>query len=288
MRARNDMPLLSETIAALASQKASFAFLAFDNASRDGSRQLLDRCADRVLDVPEGGYVPGHVLNRAMQVAASDIVVFLNADCAPRDENWLQLLVAPFDNPNVAATFSRQLPRPGCFPLAAHDTEAAYGDGSHQAAWRNCFSMASCAVRRSVWETVPFNEALRYSEDIAWTWAVRKAGYEICYVSASCVYHSHNYTKQQWRQRQFGEGKAEAVIFPWTRWQRSLLRYSIFPMLMQILRDLRYCASTGSLRALLHSPEYRFVQMMGRRQGFLAGFAEAGTHTQSQPVSEAA
>jgi hypothetical protein len=54
------------------------------------------------------------------------------------DEDWLQPLVAPFDDPKVAATFSRQLPRPGCFPLAARDTEATYGDGSRQAAWRQC------------------------------------------------------------------------------------------------------------------------------------------------------
>ncbi len=163
------MPLLPETIAALASQKTSFAFIAFDNASHDGTRELLDRCADRVLDIAEGSYVPGRVLNRAMQETSSSIIVFLNADCTPLGQNWLHLLIAPFDDPNVAATFSRQLARPGCFALAARDTEAAYGDGSHQAAWRNCFSMASCAVRRSVWELLPFNETLAYSEDIAWT-----------------------------------------------------------------------------------------------------------------------
>jgi len=288
MRARNDMPLLAETMAALASQNGSFAFIAFDNASCDGTRELLERYADRVLDVAEGSYVPGAVLNRAMQIATSDIIVFLNADCAPLDEDWLQPLVAPFDDPNVAATFSRQLPRPGCFPLAARDTEATYGDGSRQAAWRNCFSMASCAVRRSVWEALPFDEALAYSEDIAWTWAVREAGYEIRYVASSRVYHSHNYTNEQWRKRQFGEGKAEAVIFHWTWWQRSLLRYSIFPMIMQVLRDFRYCVSTAGLRALMHSPVYRFHQIKGRRLGFLAGLAEVGAQAESHQASETA
>jgi rhamnosyltransferase len=282
------MPLLPQTITALASQKAPFAFIAFDNASHDGTREVLDRCADRVLHVAEGSYIPGRVLNLAMQQVSSDIVIFLNADCTPLDENWLQLLIGPFDDPNVAATFSRQLPRPDCSPLAARDTEAAYGDGSGQAAWRNCFSMASCAVRRSVWELLPFNETLAYSEDIAWTKMARDLGYEIRYVSTSRVYHSHNYTNQQWRKRQFGEGKAEAAIFPWSRWQRSLIRYSIIPMLMQILRDARYCASTGNLSALLHSPGYRFHQMAGRRQGFLAASAEVRTSTLNQPLSETA
>ncbi len=288
MRARNDMPLLSQTIASLATQRGSFAFIALDNASCDGTREVLNQCADRVLDVVAGSYVSGRVLNWAMQESSTDIVVFLNADCTPVDKDWLQLLIAPFDDPNVAATFSRQLPRPGCFPLAACDTEAAYGDGSRQAAWRNCFSMASCAVRRSVWQTLPFNEALAYSEDIEWTWAVKEAGHEIRYVPASSVYHSHNYTNEQWCQRHFGEGKADSVIFQWTWWRRSLLRYSILPMIMQVLRDARYCASTGNLRALTRSPGYRFHQMKGRRQGFLAGLAEAATHAQRQPVSEPA
>jgi hypothetical protein len=30
---------------------------------------------------------------------------------------------------------------------------------------------------------------------------------------ASFAYHSHDYTNEQWCKRQFGEGKAEAVIF---------------------------------------------------------------------------
>jgi GT2 family glycosyltransferase len=117
---------------------------------------------------------------------------------------------------------------------------------------------------------------------------VREAGYEIRYVAASSVYHSHDYNHEQWHKRQFGEGKAEAVIFQWTWWQRSLLRYSILPMILQMLRDVRYCASTRSLRALLHSPVYRFKQMTGRRRGFIAGSAEAGASAQGQPISEAA
>jgi rhamnosyltransferase len=286
MRAHNDMPLLGQTLAALARQDRSFELIAFDNASNDGGRELLERHADRVFHVPQGEYIPGRVLNRAMQDNAAPVVVFLNADCEPLSPRWLSSMLSPFEDPHVGAVFGRQLPRADCSPLAAFDTEQAYGDGSRQEAWRNCFSMANCAVRRSLWEMMPFNETLRYSEDIAWSWEVRKSGIEIRYIPEAAVYHSHNYSDEQWRQRQYGEGKAEAAIFPWSPWQRSFFRYSLLPTARQVVRDICHCVTKLEWSGLFGIPGYRYAQMTGRRQGFLCGLRESDSSAHSQPAME--
>jgi GT2 family glycosyltransferase len=274
MRAHNDMPLLAQTLASLRQQTVLWRLLGFDNASDDGSRELLRSHAYRVLHVPAGEYVPGEVLNRGMQESTSDIVVFLNADCEPVDEKWLENLLKPFRDPEVAAVFGRQMPRPDCLPLAALDIEQTYGEGAHQQKWRHCFSMASSAVRRSAWMRIPFDERLQYSEDIGWSWQIRQAGYKIQYAARSRVYHSHNYTARQWHKRQYGEGKAEACIFEWSNWQRSFLRYSFLPFLRQMTGDIRYSIQTHRWEGLLASPSYRLAQMVGRRKGFLAGLEE--------------
>ena len=166
MRSRNDMPLVERTLAALAGQRLEHRLLVLDNASTDGTRDAVARYADKVIDIAEGAYVPGRVLNLAMRETEGELVAFLNSDCEPEDPDWLGRLLAGMDDPSTAAAFGRQDPRPGCAPLMAKDTLMTFGDGFRQARWRHCFSMASSCVRRSVWEAMPFSETLRYSEDI--------------------------------------------------------------------------------------------------------------------------
>ena len=277
MRARNDMPLVAETLDMLRRQNLPHRLAVFDNGSTDGTRERAAAQADLVVDVPEGTYVPGRVLNQAMEATDGETVAFLNSDCTPLDGDWLARLLADVDEsgqPRVAATFGRQVPRPDCLPLFAKDTENTFGDGSLQRYWKHCFSMASSAIRRSVWQERPFNEAIQYSEDIEWTWTVRQMGYEIRYAAESQVYHSHNYTLKQWYRRQFGEGKADAHIFDWPAWDRSWLRYSLLPCARQIVSDCRYSLRAGEVGAAYLSPMLRGAQLLGRRRGFAAGWKE--------------
>lgn len=275
MRSHNDMPLIGETLSELHKQDRGFELVCLDNESTDGTVEELRKYTDRIVNIPAGEYVPGRVLNMGMELAKSEFVVFLNSDCAPQNERWLRSLLDGFDsNGRVAAVFGRQIPRADCHPLFAKDTEDTYGDGSRQKYWRHCFSMASSAISRAVWESMPFDEELQYSEDIDWTWRARQKGYDIRYIPESVVMHSHNYTNSQLFRRHLGEGRAEAAIFQWSDWDKSWLRYSLLPLGRQILSDWRYCASKGLWREIFHSPVIRFTQMRGRRQGFLAGIKE--------------
>ena len=131
--------------------------------------------------------------------------------------------------------------------------------------------MASSAIRRSVWDEMKFNEDIQYSEDVEWTWRIRQKGYKIQYVKKSVVAHSHNYTLKQWHKRQYGEGKAEAVIFDWSLWETSLLRYSILPFGRQVIGDWKYSLPRLALGSFIYSPFMRMAQLLGRRKGFRDG-----------------
>ena len=274
MRSHNDMPLVRETLMGLQEQNVAFELIAFDNASRDGTRQELEKHAHRIVHVNEGSYRPGQILNRAMGMTHGELVVFLNSDCIPQNPYWLERLLAGFDGEQVAAVFGRQVPHPHCQPLFVKDLEDTYGEAHQQQKWRHCFSMAASAIRRSVWEDIPFNEGLRYSEDVDWTWRAHRRGYGIRYLKDAIVMHSHNYNPRQFYRRHLGEGRAEASIFPWSRWQRSLLRYTVLPYLHQVLTDWSYCANRGAYRAAAYSPFLRLAQAVGRRSGFRRGWAE--------------
>lgn len=272
MRSHNDMPLLTDTLAALAQQTLPFRLAVFDNASNDGTRERVQACADLLVDVPAGQYVPGVVLNQAMRATDGEVVIFLNADCTPRHPECLAALLQSISqDAGIAAVFGRQHPRPDCRALFVKDTEATYGDGARQAAWRHCFSMACSCIRRACWEASPFRDDLQYSEDIDWTWRMRQHGYAIRYAPDARVLHSHNYTLQQYYRRHFGEGAAEARIFPWTAWEQSLVRYSLLPYARQVLSDWRYCLARGLVGTAAYSPLLRGAQMLGRRAGFRSG-----------------
>lgn len=274
MRCRNDAELLPSTLAALQRQTVPFRLFAMDNASDDGSRELLAAAAYQVVDIPKGAYNPGRVLNQAMRLTTSPIVAFLNSDCESVDEFWLERLIEAMDDPKVGAAFGRQMPRPGCYSWFERDTEATFGDGKEQAKWRHCFSMASSILRRTAWEQEQFSEAISYSEDVELTMRLKERGWEIRYAPESRVMHSHNYTWKQYYKRQFGEGKAEAVMMKWSPFQRSWLRYSMLPYVRQIGRDLAYCGRKGRVGDGIKSIFVRTAQLFGRRKGFLEGLRE--------------
>lgn len=272
MRAHNDVELIEQTLEVLHRQTRPFELIALDNLSSDGTREMLAKFTDRIIDVPV--YVPGQVLNQGMIHTSGEIVVFLNSDCTPVDENWLENLLKGFSDGKVAAVFGRQIPRPDCKPLFAKDTEDTYGDGHRQKYWRNCFSMASSAIRRSVWDTIRFNENLCIAEDIDWTWRARQAGHTIEYVPDSVVVHSHNYPLRSFYRRQFKEGRDEALIYDLTPWERSLLRYSLLPLGRQVLSDWKYAVTTRTPSVLPYAPLLRLIQMIARRRGYRLGERE--------------
>jgi len=280
LRAHNDMPLIADTLRNLQRQQHPMLLVAFDNASTDGTLEEIRKYTDRIHNVPAGAYVPGRVLNQAMAATEGDFVVFVNSDCTPQNDFMLSALLAgfhrdPSSGEKVAAVFGRQAPRPDCRPLMAKDTEDTYGDGSRQRYWRHCFSMAVSAIRRSVWEQMPFREDIQYSEDIDWTWQARRKGYAIEYARDAIVMHSHNYTLSQFHKRQFGEGRAEARIFDWTPWERSLVRYSLLPYMRQVASDWKYCLGRKLVGEAFYSPVLRMAQLAGRRRGFMSALRES-------------
>ncbi len=268
------MPIVAETLARISEQDHPHKLFVFDNESTDGTREEAEKYTKHIFSVPAGTYVPGRVLNQAMDETEGNFTVFVNSDCTPQHKEWLGNLLQGFDSEDVAAVFGRQIPHPDCWLLHAKDTEDTFGDGARQALWRHCFSMASSAVRRAVWEQMRFNEDIQYSEDIDWTWRARQAGYKIRYVADSIVTHSHNYTLPQSYRRHYGEGRAEAVIFDWQPWQKSLLRYTMLPWCRQVLSDAKYSLKHGSPGWALYSPFLRGAQVLGRRAGFLAGIKD--------------
>lgn len=281
MRSHNDIDVIRGTLEMVAGQRRrNFTLWNFDSSSRDGTLEVIREynAPERIRQNDPASYNPGRVLNHAVATIAddADIVVFLNSDATPESEDWLGRLIAPLADPGVGAVFGRQTPRPDCRQLFRKDTERAFGDGREAARWVHFFSMANAAARREVLLAYPFETRVQYSEDIEWSYRLRKAGLRIVYVPEAAATHSHNYTLAQSYKRQFGEGKADAWIFRDGEVGASFLRCMLLPAGMEVLRDVAWAARTRSLDAALHSVPLRLTQKWGRWRGLLEGRRDYG------------
>ena len=274
MRSYNDINVIQGTLEMIRRQTYSnFELWNFDSSSSDGTIDVIRafNAPERIHQNDSKAYNPGKVLNHAVQTLDAEVIVFLNSDATPETDDWLERLIAPLAEPKVGAVFGRQSARPDCRSLFRKDTERAFGDGSASAGWVHFFSMANSAARREVLLQYPFETQVQYSEDVEWSYRLRKAGLEIRYVPEAAATHSHNYTLRQSYKRQFGEGKAEAWIFREGELNTSFLRYMVLPLGMEVLRDLGWAVREGSLDAALHSLPLRLAQKWGRWQGLKAG-----------------
>jgi rhamnosyltransferase len=149
---------------------------------------------------------PG-ALNRGVRKSGGRILVSLNGDAVPVHDQWLSNLIAPFNDPNVAGVYGRQVPRVDATPWVSLRYEQTFGAHSDvRQRIPHFFSNVNSACRRELWEQHPFAEDVGIAEDIEWAkWACSQ-GYQIVYVPSAAVYHSHNYDFQQLYKRSVEEG----------------------------------------------------------------------------------
>jgi len=267
MRSKDEMPYVKYTLMMFKKQTIQdYELLVVDSGSTDGSWELAQEYApDIAYQIRPQDYIPGKVMNAAAEKCSGDILVFNNADCIPQDEHWLANLIKPFEDPEVIAVFGNQITRPDATPIIQKDYERAFGDGKIHSKWRHFFSMATSAVRRSVWEEFPFFEEIQYSEDIEWSWRMKQMGKKIVYVPDAIVEHSHNYNLKQTIKRFKGEGKAEAYIYGEDN--RNVVSDILVPAFKESVRDFFYLLRKGELLWIAKAPVYRILQRYGIWKG---------------------
>jgi len=183
LRSFNEAWALRQTLPTVAAQNyKKWELIVIDSGSADGSVDLLREFKPRhFVQIPHCEYNPARVMNHGMNLASSNFGIFLNADATPQSSDWLGRLVAALIDPQVAAVFGRQVPRPDCKAVYAHDYERCFGPDRESANWEHFFSMASSGIRKDIWSRRGFNERMQYSEDDEYTRWCRAQGYRVVY-----------------------------------------------------------------------------------------------------------
>ena len=257
IRSCNDENYIGKTLQAVLDQKCDIPFevLCCDDASKDHTPEIIASFPSVTkLPRPEGEYRPGRRLNYMVSRSRGDLIVFNNADAVPQNNRWLSELVAPLVNDSADAVYGNQLPRPDASYLVRKDNLRAFGDGREAATWRFFFSLATSAARRADLTAHPFDENIRYSEDVEWA---HRRPIRIAYAPDAMVEHSHNYTVSELKRRFYGEGRADAEIFK----DRPKFLREMISAAAETLRDCRFLlAHPAGLNELPGAPVRRFVQ----------------------------
>src|SRR5436190_19553433 len=274
MRSFNEGWALRETLPALRTQRyRNWELIVIDSGSTDGSADLIRAARPaHFIQIKSSEYNPSRVLNQGMELARSEFGIFLNADATPANDGWLDPMVAALQDKNTAAVFGRQIPRPDCQAVYAHDYERCFGWDRESSYWQHFFSMVSSGLRKDIWKRRGFLEKLQYSEDDEYTRWCRARGYQIVYVPESVVMHSHNYTPQQAYKRSFGEAKALAAVWNDPPDKINFPKTVLLGWANDARRDLNYCARSHRLGEWPHAARIRWHQRRAKLAGFREGW----------------
>lgn len=218
--------------------------VAVDSGSTDGTLEQLRNSGARVVSIAPEDFDFGRTRDLAFQHGRGNIIVSLSQDAVPAHHDWLEYLIAPLTQAEVAVSCGTSLPDPDrayrqfpwernggfYFTREMRSFHLKHGRG---------VSFSNAAVRRSAWQELRIDPT-PLGEDFQFQMKAQAAGWQIAFPEGAQVLHHHDYDLQGlWgrcrneglalRQMGFGYGAGDLA--------RDLARPGSY---LQWLREMRY------------------------------------------------
>jgi glycosyltransferase involved in cell wall biosynthesis len=193
VRTKNEQKWIGRCLAAIARQAfAEYEVILVDNASTDKTLEIVRPFDVRVVSISDEDFTFGRSLNVGIQAAKGDFIAMVSGHCIPATDLWLYRLWRAFQlDPTVAGVYGKQEPLPDTNSLDKRDLLTVFGLERRVQEKGYFFHNANSMIRRSVWETIPFDEEIAGVEDRDWARRVLDGGHKIIYEPYAAVYHHH-------------------------------------------------------------------------------------------------
>jgi 2-desacetyl-2-hydroxyethyl bacteriochlorophyllide A dehydrogenase len=234
IRAFNEERWLPEVFAALAKQRyRDFEVLLVDSGSVDRTREISAEYGARIVRLSSEDFTFGHSLNVGISEARGRLIAILSAHAIPAGDAWLECLVAPLKQDDVAMVYGAQRGHKMSKFSEVCDFERIFPSQDERVHAADPFANnANSAIKRELWEAHRFDEGLPGLEDIEWAEYWTDRDQLVVYVPDACVIHVHAESWAQVRRRYYREAMA-------ARWiGMRILRH----IPGEIWRELRWCA----------------------------------------------
>jgi 2-desacetyl-2-hydroxyethyl bacteriochlorophyllide A dehydrogenase len=209
IRAFNEERWLPSVFEALGSQRyRDFEVLLVDSGSVDRTRDIAAANGARILRMRTEDFTFGHSLNVGLRDIHSPYVAILSAHAIPSDEFWLEKLVAPLRERDVAMVYGGQRGHEISKFAETQDFVRVFPSRPQTITDPdNPFANnANSIIKRELWTQCAFDEGLPGLEDIGWAKHWIERGYKVQYEPAACIIHVHTETWAQVRRRYHREG----------------------------------------------------------------------------------
>lgn len=237
-----------------------------DSGSTDATLAIASRYPVKILHISPEEFSFGRSLNIGCRAAGGEFIVIASAHVYPVYENWLARLLAPFADPQVALVYGRQRGNETT-KYSEHQVFARwFPDESNLRQDYPFCNNANAAIRRELWERLPYDEDLTGLEDIDWAKRVMKFGYHIAYVADAEMVHVHNETARHLYNRYRREAIALGRISPEERFH---MREFVRLFLGNVASDYHHAWHNRVLWQNIWSVfVFRLMQFWGAYRGF--------------------
>ena len=168
-----------------------------DSGSTDATLAIASRYPVQIRHIARDAFSFGRSLNIGCAAARGEFLVMASAHVYPIYRDWLEKLIAPFADERVGLVYGQQRGDERTKYAEQQIFEKLYPGGPAQLADGYFCNNANAAVRRALWQELPYDEALTGLEDLAWAKAMGQRGLRVAYQGEAGVVHVHD---ESWRQ----------------------------------------------------------------------------------------
>ena len=189
-----------------------FEVICIDSGSSQEEISRMRAHGARVECIPPESFNHGLTRDHGARLARGRVLVYLNQDAVPVDTQWLHRMTSPLLRPGRYAAVQggiRELPNRedvfywhSCGPRFYYTSESTSWIARHGGIG---FSTVNGALRRELWERLPFGWA-PILEDKKWQATAVELGWRILDLPEAAVLHSHTYDVRTLWRRAASEG----------------------------------------------------------------------------------
>lgn len=198
---------LGTLLLSLNKQSIAVDSIVVDSSSADDTTKVASSYGAKVFKVNRDDFNHGKTRNLGVKQTKSDIVILLTQDALPADNFCLENLIEPLKDPQITASFGRQLALPNASPTEYFTRffnypEKPFAKGKEDLPGLGIktffFSNVCSAIKTKEFnELGGFPENIIMFEDLIFAAKAIMKGYKIAYVPDARVWHSHNFSLMQ-------------------------------------------------------------------------------------------
>lgn len=243
-----------------------YEIIIVDSGSTDKTLAIAEQFSAQIVKINSWDFTFGYALNIGIKASQGKYLVFASAHVLPTDKDWLNNLLAPFENKKVAVVYGRQIGGSQSKFSEQRDFSRLFGvlpiDSIEAITHVN---NANAAIRKELWEERQYDRYLFGLEDIEWAKYITERGYLIHYEPKAIVYHFHD---EKWHQV-FNRYRREAIAASRLGLKHPpQSRVDFLSLPVRIIADLIYSFPNFTMARLEEIFRFRYYQWKGSRQGW--------------------